>query len=582
MSYPILDTINAPEDIRALSACELERLADEIRRFLIDNVTRSGGHLASNLGAVELTLAVHRVFDSPRDHIIFDVGHQSYVHKLLTGRREDFDTLRRVGGLSGFTRRAESEHDPFGAGHSSTALSAALGIAEADLHLGREACTVAVIGDGACTGGLFHEALNNCKRDLPLILILNDNRMSISESTGSFSAYLSRSTDSTHNYFEELGFSYFGDIDGHDIAALEHAFQEAKRLKRTTVIHVKTVKGNGYFEAESTPTQYHNLRGELSAHGGFASVINEELMDEARLDSRIVAVTAAMGYGTGLSDFAVQYPDRYFDVGIAEGHAVTFSAGLAAGGLSPYFAVYSTFLQRAYDQLLHDVALQNLPVRLLIDRCGLAASDGVTHHGIFDVAYLSQMPNIEILCPLTYDSARRMLCDMRECDHPTALRYYDICESDRVRKAFYADGSSHRYGLRTDFTPSQHPDSLLVTYGRVTQNVLSAADRLRACGHSVGVVALERLAPYNDLARELAPYLDGVRRILFIEEGVRFGGAGVLLRDALLSIRALDGCRYDVVAIDDPFLTPDTLCDLDEAHGLSAEAIARRFLTVKE
>ena len=447
MDYKILGGINSPEDIKKLNKSEISTLTDEIRHFLVERVEKNGGHLASNLGAVELTLAIHTVFDSPSDHIIFDVGHQSYVHKIITGRREDFETLRKAGGLSGFTLRRESEHDPFGAGHSSTSISAALGFAEADALAGKSCHTVCVIGDGAYTGGMAHEALNNSNPELPLVIILNENGMSISSNKGAFATYLSgvrisggyrsfkENTKSvlSHlpfgkaltrfstllknkvksllyrpNYFEELGLYYIGPIDGNDYEKVTKALTLAKKTGRSCVVHLKTVKGYGYNPAESYPDEYHSVytKGDATS---YHSVMSDELISLAKEDDKILAVTAAMGKGTGLAAFGEQYKDRYFDVGIAEPHALTFSAGLAAGGYKPFTAIYSTFLQRGYDNIIHDIALQNLPVRIIVDRAGLAVSDGATHHGIFDVSYLSGIPGMSIFAPASYKSLKNIV-----------------------------------------------------------------------------------------------------------------------------------------------------------------------------
>lgn len=617
MTYPILDKITSPEDIKSLSRDELCALCGEIRSFLVENVSRTGGHLASNLGVVELTVAMHRAFDSPRDHILFDVGHQSYVHKLITGRRDGFASLRSVGGLSGFTRREESPHDPFGAGHSSTALSAALGFAEADAIRGEKNWTVAVVGDGAYTGGLVHEALNNCKRDLRLIMVLNENRMSISRNRGAFASYLSRVRVSRSylrvkgalktvlgalpwigarlvngisrlkarlkrtlfplTYFEQLGLYYIGTVDGHDLSALERAFTEAKRLDKSVVIHVKTKKGKGYSQAEKLPDRFHSIHPHKGSHPSFHDVFTEELVRMARADKTVVGITAAMGLGTGLADFGELYPDRYFDVGIAEGHAFTFAAGLAAAGMRPYVTVYSTFLQRAYDNVLHDIAIQHLPVRMIIDRAGLNPSDGVTHHGIFDVSFLSSLDGVDILAPIAYGSLRSMLRDYHEKDAPMALRYEGRPESERLLAAFYPDGDYDAYGIRPDTVAKTHPDALILTYGASAERALMAQQTLRERGIPVGVIALERLAPYRELAEGLCPYLDGVRRIVFLEDGVLHGGAAMHLGEALSSLGALKHTDYRILAIEHPFAAPDAPCDLYAFHGIDADTVIAHF-----
>lgn len=617
--YPLLDRIASPADVKALSEEEVPALCEELRRFLIEKVSVSGGHLASNLGVVELTVALHRVFDSPKDHLIFDVGHQSYVHKILTGRKDRFDTLRTPGGLSGFTSRKESEHDPFGAGHSSTSVSAALGMAEADRLAGRDAFTVAVLGDGAYTGGMVHEALNNVRPDRRLILILNENKMSISRNRGAFAAYLARVRISeryrrwkrhtksvlqripllgkpielffaavkervkrglyTLNYFEALGLYYLGPVDGNDPAAVERALTEAKRFGKNVIVHVITKKGKGYEPAEHAADKYHNYSPAEKAPDSFHGEFVKELCREAEEDPRITAITAAMSIGTGLTVFADRFPDRYYDVGIAEEHAVTFAAGLAAGGMRPYPVIYSTFLQRAYDNILHDVALQELPVRLIIDRAGLAVADGATHHGIFDVAFLSEIPGVKIFSPVTYGSLRAVLRDIREEAGPVAVRYPNASESDAVRKAFYPNEEYEAYGVRPDFARGE-VDAVFITYGPLVTRVLEAERMLAAEGMRVGTILLETLAPYDGTVKTLLPMLDGIRTVLFAEEGIYNGGAAMILREKLCEA----GARFDeffVSAIDDTFGVPSEPCDLYDHLGLSARALAERMRVLR-
>ena len=438
-AYPLLSKVNSPTDLKALSAKEIKPLCEEIRTYLIEQISENGGHLASNLGVVELTLAIHRVFQSPKDHIIFDVGHQCYVHKLLTGRRDVFSTIRQSGGISGFPKRAESEHDAFGTGHSSTSLSAALGFAEADLINHSDAYTVCVLGDGAYTGGMIHEALNNCKSGLRLIIILNENEMSISKNNGRFAKSLSKLRASrgyikTKNFFgrffrmipfigkwifqrllrfkkgmkaavygsntfEDLGLFYMGPADGNNEQIVERLLREAKDSGCSCIIHLKTQKGKGYTPAEQTPDRFHGMAPsavESSEGITFSGAMGTHLSQMADADGQICAITAAMADGTGLDCFGKAHPRRFFDVGIAEEHAVTFAAGLAASGFKPAVAIYSTFLQRAYDNLIHDVSLQGLPVVFFVDRAGLNAGDGPTHAGVFDVAFLSQVPHLRI------------------------------------------------------------------------------------------------------------------------------------------------------------------------------------------
>lgn len=625
----LLDKIQSPIDLRALPALEMPALCEEIRAFLVENVTKTGGHLASNLGVVELSVALHRVFDTPRDRVIFDVGHQSYVHKMLTGRRGQFPSLREPGGLSGFTNRRESEYDPFGAGHSSTALSAALGFAQAERLRGKDAYTVAVIGDGAFTGGMVHEALNNIDRDLPLIVVLNENEMSISRNTGAFARYIARMRAShgyltakerlswllerlpligqpiyralqwakektkkrllRGNYFEGLGFLYLGPIDGNDYARVERVLRQAKRRKGAVLVHIKTEKGHGYEPAVRDPQAYHhvgagsagsvgnagNTRGAAARGEGarFPSVLGAELTERAKGDDRICAITAATGFGCGLDPFAKAYPSRFFDVGIAEEHAVTFAAGLAANGMLPCFAVYSSFLQRAYDNVLHDVALQDLPVKLFIDRAGLAMADGATHHGIFDVSFLSSIPNMHIFAPACIGSLRAAVGTALALPHPTAVRYPNAVQDERVERTFYPNGDFDSFGVRADFVPGQAPRNVVVAFGCAVSRALDATEAARARGLSCGVVLIEALKPYDTCAQALRPYLTGATRVIFFEEGIESGGAAASL---LLHLREKDtSSTFDarVLAIRDHFVAPNEVCDLYRFAGVSAQDI---------
>lgn len=483
--WPVLSEVNSPKDLKALDRKGLATLAREIREYLVYRVGENGGHLASNLGVVELTMAIHRVFDVPRDHLIFDVGHQSYVHKLLTERKDRFDTLRQAGGISGFTRREESAYDAFGAGHSSTAISAAIGMAEADRLAGRDCYTIAVVGDGALTGGLAYEGMNNCRRDLKLIIIINENEMSISPNTGRFAEYLSHVRTSPsyirtkaftksalrhiplfgkplhrlagavkrtikrrfyrRNMFEYMGAHFLGPMDGNDLDGMIACLSYAQKLSGSIILHVKTQKGRGYAPAEKDPNRYHGLPPKEpppAAPTKLSEEMGRALCDLASRDGRICAITAAMSDGTGLTPFREAYPQRFYDVGIAEGHAVTFAAGLAAGGMRPFVALYSTFLQRAYDNILHDAALQGLPVTLCIDRAGLNPFDGVTHHGIYDVAMLSSLSGVSIYAPVTARGIRASLRAAQESGGVSAIRYSARGEDPAVMAAFYGDSES--------------------------------------------------------------------------------------------------------------------------------------------
>ena len=472
-----------PKDLKTMSDKDLELLAIQIREFLIDKVSKTGGHIASNLGVVELTIALHKVFNSPEDKIVWDVGHQAYVHKILTGRAEGFDHLRQFGGMSGFPKTKESEHDIFDTGHSTTSISAACGLAAARDIKGEKHEVIAVIGDGSLTGGMAYEAMDNLGfKKNKVIIILNDNGMSISKNVGGISRYLG-AIRTSHGYlnakkfvkdkvdgskaghsiaqglanfkndlkytimnnpgifFENLGITYFGPIDGHDIKQVINALEKAKNLNEPVVIHCLTKKGKGYTNAERMPRKFHGIgpfdpeTGDAIKKGGassFSGVMGEHLLEMAKKDHKIVAITAAMGEATGLKDYSIEIPERYFDVGIAEEHGVTFAAGLAKEGLKPMVCIYSSFLQRAYDQLLEDVCLQNLHVVFLMDRAGVVGADGETHHGIFDLSYLNTMPNMTVLVPKDGNELRAMMDWASEQSGPVAIRYprgecvYDI------------------------------------------------------------------------------------------------------------------------------------------------------------
>ena len=613
MNYSYLTNINTPNDLRVLPESAIAPLCSEIRSFLIEKVSQSGGHLASNLGVVELTVALHRLFDFEKDHLIFDVGHQSYVHKLLTGRRDSFDTLRTPGGLSGFTVRKESPYDAFGAGHSSTAISAAIGFLEGDRIKGSDAYTVAVIGDGAYTGGMVHEALNNLPKSQRLILILNENEMSISPNIGRFARYIAKVRTKRHyvrakrfttkflshipligkpilslfrtikqkmknmlynsNYFEELGLFYIGPIDGNDYTVVSEALEEAKAQGENVIIHIKTLKGKGYPAAETEPAHYHNVAPKDAPRKpeSFHHVFGETLSELADADPRIAAITAAMEDGTGLHGFKAKHGDRFFDVGIAEEHAVTFSAGLAANGIIPFFAVYSTFMQRAYDNILHDVALQSLPVKLAVDRAGLAVSDGATHHGIFDVAFLSHIPEMEILAPATYETMRAMLRDMAVSDKPQAIRYPNDVEDPRVAAVFYPENDYRAYGVRASFGVSDSPAGIVITYGSIVSKALDLREKWARDGKELGIILLESLKPYDKTALKVLPYLSSGAPTVFLEEAILDGGAGMLLSDRLRD------CGYTgtvkLLAIRDSFVIPEAPTDIYEYAGIGTDAL---------
>lgn len=612
--WRLLARVDSPARLRELSERELEALAAEIREYLVYRVGENGGHLASNLGVVELTLALHRVFDSPRDHILFDVGHQSYVHKLITGRGAAFDTLRCPGGISGFTKRAESPHDAFGAGHSSTAISAGLGLSEADAQAGLAHWTVAVVGDGALSGGLAYEGLNNCRPGRRLLIIINENEMSISKNTGRLAEHLqhvrtSRGYINTkrvtsavlrhipllgpplyhlfwhikrrvkhlfyhENLFEHMGIDYVGPVDGHDIAGLEAILSRIKGKSDPVILHVKTQKGKGYAPAEQDAGRYHALSPAGAQREGvrFSAAFGAALCERAMHDPHILAVTAAMQEGTGLSPFAAQYPKRFFDVGIAEGHAITFAAGLAAGGARPVVALYSTFLPRALDHLLHDVALQGLPLVLALDRAGLNHTDGATHHGILDVAMLSALPHVRILAPVTPKGVARALEDALAFEGVAALRYPAGTAEPALLSAFYGDGEEGATSVRV-FDAAEQPVLTVVTHGRIAAEAVCAARALADAGIAVRVLLCEYLAPYGALAAEVAPLLAG--NLLLLEEELGSGGFGEHLRAALEAQGALARRHVVLLATQNAFLTPAPGQTLYDAAGIDAKTIEK-------
>jgi len=623
-----LSRIASPADLRALDNADCGKLSGEIRDFLVETVSKTGGHLASNLGVVELTLALHRVFDTPRDRIVWDVGHQSYVHKIVTGRANEFDTLRQPGGISGFTKRSESEYDIFGAGHSSTSVSAALGIAEAEKLKGTGAWTIAVVGDGAFTGGMIHEALNNCgsSEDLKLIIVINENEMSISKNIGSFAKALlklrtargyfetKKATKSIlahipligkplmrgitslkkrikdrlygSNYFEDMGLYYLGPVDGGNLEQLETVLNEAKKYPGATVVHVKTVKGKGYAPAEEDPGAYHSVtaEGKRSSHG-FSTEFGESLCIEAEKDKNIIAVTAAMESGTALESFHERFPDRFYDVGIAEDHAVTFAAGMAADGMKPVCAIYSTFLQRAYDSILHDASLQRLPLVLCIDRAGLNPGDGATHHGIFDVSFLSSFPETEIFTPATYASLRASLRAALASGAVAAVRYPSGDEDPAVISEFYPEGFDELTGVRfsrLEGADGKKPEIAIVCHGRMASTAIKAADILNEKGIPVALALCELIKPYQVPAELLVKRLPGtVKKLVFIEEEIRAGGFGMNMSDAVAREPGGESFAFECIGTDETFAVPGKGETVFEAAGVSAGIIASRIEAYK-
>lgn len=604
MNYSILSHIFAGGSVKEISDDKIPSLCSDIRNFLIENVSKTGGHLASNLGVVEMTVALHRVFDSPRDKIVFDVGHQSYVHKILTGRSSGFERLRKKDGISGFPRPSESEHDAFLAGHSSTSVSAALGIATANKLAGNDDFTIAVIGDGALTGGLAFEGINNAGRSQTrLLVVINDNEQSISKNVGALSKYLSDFTSTQKyfnfkdklqdrltsfpligkklfntarrtknrfkrmfikgegNYFENLGFRYFGPIDGHDEEKVEMVFKRVKKLGYPCVVHLKTVKGYGYKKAEENPALYHGVSN-FDAQDGitvsnaetFSSNFGRHLSSLAEKNDKICAITAAMTDGVGLSDFAQRYPDRFFDVGIAEGHAATFASGLAINGCKPVFACYSTFLQRSFDQILHDAALQKLPVVLAVDRAGFVGDDGETHQGLFDVSMMLEIPGITIYSPASYAQQDYALERALNANNLFCLRYPKGAESKEYAPLLSFTEDFKAFGC-------EDAEAVAVSYGRALYNVFEARE---LADKKVGIIALFKL---TDIDYDAIKAVTGDKTVYFYEEGMMTGGV------------ASDFCRHipcEIHAVTD-FVKQGTVDEQYSLCSMDARSIAENI-----
>jgi 1-deoxy-D-xylulose-5-phosphate synthase len=616
MKHPLLQSIHSPQDMRRLSRLELKQLACELRECLLQSVSATGGHLSSNLGTVELTVALHHVFNTPTDRLVWDVGHQTYPHKMLTGRRERMSTLRQWGGLSGFPRRDESPYDTFGTAHSSTSISAALGMAQAAKLKGEERRSVAIIGDGAMTAGMAFEAMNNAGvSQTNMLVVLNDNDMSISPPVGALNRYLARlmtgkfygaARDTAKNVlknapplfelarrleehakgmvvpctiFEEFGFTYFGPIDGHDLDSLVPTLENLRGMKGPLFLHVVTKKGYGYELAEADPVAYHGPGKFNPAEGltapttptkiTFTKVFGQWLCDMAQADERLIGITPAMREGSGMVEFEQRYPKRYHDVGIAEQHAVTFAAGLACEGLKPVVAIYSTFLQRAYDQLIHDVAIQNLPVLFALDRAGLVGADGATHAGAYDIAFLRCIPNMSVLTPADENECRQLLTTAYQHPHPTAVRYprgsgAGVAISLELTALPWGRGEVRRRGERI----------AILAFGSLLYPALSAAHALNA------TVANMRFAKPLDtaLVLELAKSHDA---LVTVEDGCIAGGAGSAVLEALhgagLSVQVLQlGLPDTFIEHGDPVQLL-AMCGLNAA-GMEA-SITKRFGT---
>ena len=616
----VLEMIRHANDIKKLNGEQLKLLADEIRQFLIEKISRTGGHLASNLGVVELTMALHLTLDFPEDKLIWDVGHQSYTHKLLTGRRDGFDSLRKYGGMSGFPKRKESDCDAFDTGHSSTSISAGLGYVAARELRGEEHSVVSVIGDGSLTGGMAYEALNNASRlKSNFIIVLNDNNMSISENVGGMSRYLNgirtaqaytdikkgvedtlkkiprkgdriisqiRRTKSGIKqllvpgmFFEDMDITYLGPVDGHDIRKLVKVFNEAKRVDHAVLVHVITKKGKGYPPAEENPAKFHGTGpfqietgepAEVSTTDSYTQVFSKVLTDIAKKDDKVVAITAAMADGTGLSTFAKHFPNRFFDVGIAEEHAMTFAAGLAAGGMKPVFAVYSSFLQRAYDQTLHDVCLQNLPVVIAVDRAGLVGSDGETHQGVFDLSFLSTIPNMTVISPKNRWEMADMIRFAVDFQYPIAVRYPrgGAYEGMREFRAPVEYGKSEIL--------YEEEDIAVIFVGHMAELADRVRRKLKDTGYSCSLVNARFVKPFD---KEMLEHLSKDHCLFVtIEENVLTGGFGEQVMDYVSSAKLDVHVRN--IGISDDYVEHGNVEILRKELGLDCDTIVKQAISV--
>lgn len=603
-------------DIKHITDCEAEALCTRLRASIIDSVSKTGGHLASNLGAVEITVALHRVFDFTRDRLVFDVGHQCYTHKILTGRADEMPSLRTFSGIAGFPKPSESVCDAFIAGHASNSVSVATGMARGRTLMGEDYCVITLIGDGALTGGLAYEGLSDAGNSGErMIVILNDNGMSITKNVGGIAEHLARQrlkpqylrfkkgyrkiTSTvpggktlyriTHrvkkavketllpcSFFEDMGFTYLGPVDGHDVKGLTRLLRYAKDIEGPVLLHVRTVKGKGYTPAERNPDQFHGVgrfcvqTGEPLSGGSsnFSAVFGETLCELAQADRRICAITAAMRDGTGLKEFAGKFPARYFDVGIAEGHAATMAAGMAKQGLTPVFAVYSTFLQRSYDMLIHDIAIQGLHVILVVDRAGLVGEDGETHHGVFDVAFLDTVPGMTVLCPASFSELRTMLAyAVKELSGPVALRYPRGGEGEYTADS----GTGHAALLR------QGEDITLVGYGVMINEVLRCADVLSSCGVSAEVIKLNTITPIDITLVQSS--ISKTTRLLVAEDVMDANCVGRRLA-AELALAGTPAAHTVLCNLGSSFVTHGSVAELRKLCGLDGESLCRKALEV--
>ena len=615
--YKYLDKVNSPKDIKNMNVEELDLLAKDIRKFLVRSVSKTGGHLASNLGVVELTLALHKVFDSPKDKIVWDVGHQSYVHKIITGRKDKFDTLRQLNGMSGFPKEKESCHDIIDTGHSSTSISTAVGLACARDIKGEDGSVIAVIGDGSITGGMALEAINQLgyiKNDM--IIILNDNEMSIDKNVGGMSTYMSslirnskvhkmkgevdrflnmtstggqisraasRLTDTIMYsfvpqecaFFDSIGVKYYGPIDGHNISDLIACLKNAKERKGPMLLHVITKKGKGYRYAEEHPDKYHGVSKfdikegvKPSDKKSISAAVGEKLSQMACIDDKIVAITAAMPSGTGLNVFEKNHPNRYYDVGIAEQHAVAFSAGLAKNGMKPYFAVYSSFLQRGYDQILHDVCITGKNVTFLIDRAGLVGNDGETHHGEFDLSYLNSIPGITVMAPKDTKELMAMMDLSLEIEGPCAIRY------PRGNSYELNIGSYGRLEKGTYEVLKTGEETVILAIGDMVKNALEASEIIEKEGKNVGVVNARFLKPMDE--KLLEELFSNYKNIVTVEDNIIVGGFGSRVLQYAAENKHYDN-RVINIALPEKFIPHGSCDELQELAGISANKIAERI-----
>ena len=614
----LLDKIEKPNDIKEMEKDELRPLAKEIRQFLVHKISHTGGHLASNLGVVELTMALHLCCNLPEDKIVWDVGHQSYTHKILTGRKDGFEHLRQFGGMSGFPKQSESDCDAFDTGHSSTSISVALGLAKARDLKKQDHKIFAVIGDGALSGGMAYEAMNNAARlKSNLVIVLNDNQMSISKNVGGMSSYLGK-IRTNGNYtelkeevenalsklphlgdkltsrirgikdlikrifipgmlFEDMGLTYIGPIDGHNIHQMVTAFQSASKMKEAVIVHVCTHKGKGYRPAEKNPSYFHgvspfNIKDGSSRHNGetaktYTDIFSDTILEAAKEREDIVAVSAAMPSGTGLTAMASKYPKRFFDVGIAEEHAVTFAAGMAAGGLKPVVAIYSTFLQRAYDQILHDVCIGKLPVVFAVERAGLVGSDGETHQGIFDIAYLRSMPNMTVMAPKNAWELRQMMLFALEQNTPTAIRY--------SRGAAWEGLQDHQQEITMGKAEwiCEGQEIALLAVGNMVETAMWVREHLKAEGQKVSVVNMRFVKPIDE--EVLQKIKERHSKVVTLEEGVFNGGFG----EAVSAWYEGTPMRVLNIALPDQFIEHGSVTELKKKYGLDPESITQKILS---